>query len=406
MCANSTADLSKRSPRSVHAQHGFTLVELLLATILSLTIALGALHSIDFSGHFFTQQLGQNLRQSNARFALSHLKVTLQDLGRLSVGNHEVGYQDPLYCGIEKQQGIRLYDNETDAVEFPTPEILNHNVLTPDRIALFHAPDGASPLLVELQQGSTIQLAPNQRQRSRSAYRSTMEGAEPYFESSYDSEGYVRLTQTESGIYDVIPITLAQLAGGIGKINLKRPPCSRINCNAGSCIISPLHRISIGITAHPNQPERTRLVQERIRNDGSRIEGSALVLADYVVDFQIWGDYDTRGLSYEDSPNFLQPSPPIIPQDPSLKDDRGNWDPDVEEGILLERWIHRLRGLNILILARTPRPDPQFSLAPIDLSPGVASRRWFKLSEEGKEGFARVSAQVISFPTPNLYRGD
>ena len=196
--------------------------------------------------------------------------------------------------------------------------------------------------------------------------------------------------------------------GGEARIELSEAPCAQLNCNSGQCLINPIHWIEYAIIADEQDSSHTRLVRRRLEiENGTPLPNQSLTLAFDVVNFQVWGDYDTRSQvpSVEAQKN-REFTPPFVPQDETIKDDRGNWGPQRPENRLLEEWGHRLRGLNLLLLTRGSRINYEFPQ--IDRQPGlgIQERTWFELNTDRGQGFASVSALIGSVDTPNLYRGN
>ena len=125
----------------------------------------------------------------------------------------------------------------------------------------------------------------------------------------------------------------------------------------------------------------------------------SLTVAEFVIDLQIWGLYDTR-----------QPGDPLprFPEDEDPTDDVGNLD-SPKESQNLNTQPHRIRALNLMLATRTPREDPNFTLA-LDREDDPAQRidvdrTWFELSPVDGSGLARVATLRATVDTPNLYRG-
>jgi hypothetical protein len=130
------------------------------------------------------------------------------------------------------------------------------------------------------------------------------------------------------------------------------------------------------------------------------------VIADYIVDFQVWGHFDTRGQSSNNIGERALANVPNIPADLISKDDRGNWDVEQPETQRFEFWAHRLRGLNVMLAARAARVDPKLTLNLNLAGMGSQERSSILIERSPETGRAYVSTLLGSVDTPNLYRGD
>jgi hypothetical protein len=173
-------------------------------------------------------------------------------------------------------------------------------------------------------------------------------------------------------------------------------------------VINPLHWVEFAITEHTRVPTITQLVRRRLDVDsGEPVANSELVLADYVVDFQVWGDYDTRGLDPRAPSVNVNAIAPLVPSDPQVNDDQGNWViGGLTEAEVMNRWPHRLRGLSFLLAVRTPRVDPSFTVPPALANPTPQERVSFRVQTTERDGLTRVSTLTGVVDNANLYRGD
>ena len=97
---------------------------------------------------------------------------------------------------------------------------------------------------------------------------------------------------------------------------------------------------------------------------------------------------------------------PLVPTDPTMRDDRGNWEPNLSEEHFFERWGHRLRGLNVLLSIRSSRLDPKLTISIDNELMGPQERTSFKVIQNHSQGMAHVTTLIGSVETPNFYRGD
>ncbi|MEZ4471150.1 MAG: prepilin-type N-terminal cleavage/methylation domain-containing protein [bacterium] len=127
---------------------GFTMVELMMALLLS-SIVLLAIYFVFISNteqYYRQEQIVQ--MQESMRFALEHLKTDLRNAGRLTVVNGTPRGTDAGFC--RPQEGltaIRLFDNELtgDRPDFPAIVADIGNRIRPDRLRLLVDGSGATP---------------------------------------------------------------------------------------------------------------------------------------------------------------------------------------------------------------------------------------------------------------------
>ena len=388
-------------------QKGFTMVELLIGTFLASVISLAVFSMFINSSNYYGQQLDQTQAQSNLRFAMEFLKSDFRDLGRMSVMNTDLRVRDQLYCGVRQYQGLEHLDNEAGGDHYQLNQALARNDIFPDRLRALIDVSGATPLYVRNLNGAAITLAPTINQPTIEARRMTGLGAEARFSQLFDDFSLTRVTNLSTGKYDIIPTSDAQLVNGIGKITLVNPPCFELGCESGSCVANPVHWVEYAVLTHESDLERSYLARRRLSlNDGSPLPNSELVIADYIVDFQVWGHFDTRGQSSNNIGERALANVPNIPADLISKDDRGNWDVEQPETQRFEFWAHRLRGLNVMLAARAARVDPKLTLNLNLAGMGSQERSSILIERSPETGRAYVSTLLGSVDTPNLYRGD
>ena len=388
-------------------QYGFTMVELVIGTFLASVITLAVFTVFVDSSQYYGQQLDQTQAQSSLRFAMEYIKGDLHDFGRLSIQNTDLRVRDPDYCGVAQYQGLDLIDNDPGGEGYQPSAVLTRNNLRPDRLRLLADISDATPLRVNQLNGTVITLAPSLQQPTTEARRLTGIGAEVRFSQMFDNVSLTRVTNLDTGRYDLIPTNNAQLINGLGRITLASPPCSSIGCASGACVVNPVHRLEYLILNHQNKPEHTFLARRRLNiNNDSVVPNSELVIADYIVNFQLWGQYDTKG---QPANAVGQPAVNLIalvPDDPNMKDDRGNWAPNVNESERMEMWSHRIRGFNILLSARAARVDPNLK-AQINFDGlGAQEHATINLLRAPSKGKAIVNSMIGAVDTTNLYRGD
>lgn len=386
---------------------GFTMVELLIGTFLASVISLAVFSMFVSTSSYYGQQLDQTQAQSNLRFAMEFLKSEFRDLGRMTVKNTDLRVRDPQYCGVLQYQGLEHIDNDRGSDHYQLNQALARNDIFPDRFRTLVDISGATPLYVRSVNGTAITLNTTLDQPTSDARRITSLGAETRFTQLFDEASLTRITNLSTGKYDLIPTNDGQLVNGIGRITLASPTCFDLGCDTGTCVVNPVHWVEYAVLTHPQNAERSHLGRRRLKlDDGSPIANSELIIADYIVDFQVWGQFDTRGQSSNNIGERALVSEPDIPKDHNLKDDRGNWDEGKSESERFAFWSHRLRGLNIMLAARAARVDPKLNINLNLAGMGSQERSTILIERSPETGRAYVSTLLGSVDTPNLYRGD
>ena len=264
----------------------------------------------------------------------------------------------------------------------------------------------ATPLQVSQQNNQTLLLVPGQQQNTIEAQRMLSVGAENRFNQLFDNNSFVRISNLETGRYDILPVQSARLQNGIATINASAPPCNALNCHTGNCIVNPIHWIEYAILHEEDEPEHTYFMRRRLTTDNARpVANTELILADHAVDFQVWGDYDTRNQNANAAQGNVENILPRIPMDEIQKDDRGNWDFAQPESLFFERWGHRVRGLNVMLSTRAARIDHSIKSKILPPNSGPQERTWIEVDTGKQTGLARVNSLIGSVETPNLYNG-
>ena len=395
-----------RKNKHVHNK-GFTMVELLIGTFLASVISLAVFAVFINNSNYYGQQLDQTQVQSNLRFAMEFLKSEFRNFGRMSVTNTDLRVRDPLYCGNLQYQGLSHFDNDAGGDNYQVNQALNRNNILPDRLRVLIDVSGATPLSIRSLNGSSVTLVPTQEQGSLEARRLTGLGSEKRFDQLFDGNSLTRITNLSTGRYDLIQTNDAQLVNGIGRITLSSPSCIDLGCESGSCVLNPIHWVEYAVLTHETDTERSYLGRRRLSlDDASIIPDTNLVIADYIVDFQVWGHFDTRGQSSNNIGEKVFARIPNLPNDQEIRDDRGNWDHNQPETQRFEFWAHRLRGFNIMLAARAARVDPNLTINLNRDGMGSQERKTILLNRSPENGLAYVNTLLGAVETPNFYRGD
>ena len=394
-------------------QQGFTMVELLIAGFLGvLVLAMTYFVFIANSRQYYVQEQIVQM-QEGMRFALEHVKNDLRNAGSLAVVNaiEQPGApgsdgRDPLVCQVRRGvQAIRLFDNEDGG-----PAVLrsNRNGLRPDRVRMLVDGSGANPVIVERVFGRNLEFVAADRQRTKGS-RALM-ASQARYEAAFKSGLYLYVI-SRSGQSDIVPIESARFDRSGSSLRLSDPLCPvgrggslAAACFGGGCLATPVHLVEYAVVEEEGRPEKTDLVRRTIdaRNGEDVLEDSQLIIAEYVVNLQLWGTYDDRNGAALNG---------RIPEDPDPTDSVGNIDLGGArpEGTAMNARPHRLRALNVLLAKRTVREDEGFKIAP-DVADLPASRApadliWFDLNDVPKTGYARVTTMQAEVETPNMYRG-
>ncbi len=265
---------------------GFTLVELMVAMVLSIII-LGSLYMIYTSSMSAYRTEDQILSmQERLRFGLEHLKRDLRRAGFLATPNSRADVSNVCYSPVE----LRSVVLELRSGDNPYP--LRNPNLRPTSISLFgDFFSGYTYHTVAVQADKVFLLDDNDPVTGAGSFPRT----EADYLRIFTSNRFLRiLTKEQFEIY--IPIISANYVEK--SVTLATPvPIS----GAGGCGISGFGdgldvnvagfiRYSIMTDVRPNAPVgKTDLVREEVQVDASTIvPNSALVIADYAVDLQLY----------------------------------------------------------------------------------------------------------------------
>lgn len=379
---------------------GFTLVELLVASVLAGAV----LTSIYFvfianTRQYYTQEQVVQMQES-MRFALEYLKNDLRNAGQLSIVNGTAADTDPFYCGTTSPD-LRAIDlgNNTAGGDVPVLFTRLRNFISPDRVRILSDASGGT-LVGARWDGASLRLLSRAEQTSAAAMRAVETDAR--FSALFRAGYFLRIL-APTGQFDLVPITGVQFVnGGESVLTLSRVPC--VTGAAESLRVNPVQVVRYRIVADAADATRTNLVRDLLdaSNFNVTLANSTLTVAEYVVNLQIWGTYDSRPVGASKDP--------VILDDPRSTDDIGNWNPPVaDEALALNARPHRVRALNVLLATRSNREDADHHLAP-DLARAevqriAADRTWFDVVEEGvgvTPMYARVTTLQARVETPNL----
>lgn len=392
-----------------HAQprrpKGFTLVELMVSILLTSVILMAVYFVfINNARQYYVQEQVVQMQES-VRFAAEFIKNDLRNAGRNTVISGDPNsWNNPeanLFCRPEEGlSAVRLFDADPEA-----PAFLNGaDPFQPDRLRLLRDASSGSPLKTVRMVNNQIIIGPAALQSTQAA-RDIMDSP-ARFESIFVPGRYLQISTLRANppMIDLVPITDVQYGGAgansIITIGVNNPlaagPCTQdVRC-VGDCLVNPVEVVEYALQADPSLPSKSDLVRRELEVVGGNLQpkdGRTLVIADYVVNLQFWGEYDTRA---------VEAMTPEIPEDDDPTDDVGNWLEDEEEAMNLR--THRLRSIHVLVSARTPREDPQFSLGIANQK--MADRNWFNVNAQNnaQDRLARVTSVTSSVETPNIIK--
>lgn len=378
---------------------GFTMVELLVAGFLSAVVLISVYFVFTASSRQYYRQEQIVQMQEGMRFALEYLKTDLRNAGRLSVVNGQsTGLErDPGLCYQVRQRGVQLFDDEAGA---GVPEVLRAapNLVNPDRLRLLVDASGGSPLSTARIVGANVIANRGQEQGSRTAR--AVVNSQGRFEATFRVGDFLYLEATNAKQSDLIPITEVR-HGASPTVTTSRPTCMGAGvCDGGGCMMVPVQLVEYAVAEDPEDAARTHLYR-RVLNAQSPEDDprSALILAEYVVDLQVWGTYDNHAIG----------QPPRVPVDANPSDDVGNWPEGASEAGRMNKSPERLRAMNLVLASRTPREDEEFRVSVGRAVPAgarvAADRTWFDLDDDLDTGLARVATLRVTVETPNLNTG-
>lgn len=388
----------RRAAPGRRRERGLSLVEVLVAGLISSMVLL-AIYFVFISNteNFYRQEQAIQV-QERLRFALEYVKNDLRNAGRLTVVNGQT-------VSVEQVQGVLPYRAVTLFEDDPPVEVLvaNDNGLRPDRIRLLVDTSGAAPLTVRSIFGDRILISDELYQVSETTRAVVRDGNDNSFRSLFGEGTLAFVRSTQSGKFAIAAVQQANYNGGQPEVVVDgaRPLGLDAECGVGACQVNPVQLIEYAVVADPDDPTKTDLVRRRIHPDTDEILGPPVVIAEYVVNLQIWGTYDRRAIG------VLVPE---ISADEDPRDDVGNWPAGLGgESIRMNTDPHRLRAFNVLLAVRSPREDPEFKVAPDRQTPVdervAADRTWFEVDPVFETGLARVATVVAEVETPNLNRG-
>ncbi|MCA9541333.1 MAG: hypothetical protein KC620_20670, partial [Myxococcales bacterium] len=339
--------------------------------------------------------------QESMRFALEYLKNDLRNAGRLAVTNGFSALnteRDPKFCQLRQDlRGVELFEEDAN-----TPRVLTAlgNGLQPDRLRLLV---DATPVTMSVARGSgdRLRLAESDRQPTQEARDLARSRAR--FEAAFRPGHYLFVTKSP-GFVDLVPISDSSFDAGGSTIELNDVLCpgmAAFSSCGGDCMVAPVQLIEYRVRENDDDPLRTELVRQVIdaRDGQTVVDDLSLTLAEYVIDLQFWATYAVR--------NPFAPAP-TLPEDVDPTDDVGNLDVPSESDAINAR-PQDVRMLTVLMAVRTPREDPEFTVAlgQRDAPPDrvAADRTWFEVDDAVGSGFARVATLRAEVETINLVRG-
>ncbi|MCA9545236.1 MAG: prepilin-type N-terminal cleavage/methylation domain-containing protein [Myxococcales bacterium] len=372
---------------------GFSLVEIMVALLISAIVLLTVFFVFITNTEQYYRQEQVVQMQERMRFAMEYLKNDLRNAGRLTMvnGNLVVGPQQ--VQGVKAVQALELFEEDVA----PGNLGQNGNGLRPDRLRILVDASGGVPLGVTSVSPDRVTVSPELQQRGAAAKQLVAAGARERFEALFADGSYVYLLHPPSGRYSMVPVRSSTFQDAGPTIEITEDSLMGATCGAGECMVNPVQIIEYRVAVDPDDAQRTNLYRRPIHAVTEQPMDPAVIIAEYVVDMQLWGTYDIG-----------VPGLPQIPADPNPTDTQGNW-PAGTESARLNQSPHRVRAMNVLLAVRTPREDKSFVAAPgraVAADQRVAAdRTWFDVLPGDDTGLARVSTLVSEVETPNLNRG-
>lgn len=396
MLRSSTPTVKGRRP--ARGQRGLSLVEVLIAGLISSMVLLSIYFVFVTNTENFYRQEQTIQVQERMRFALEYLKNDLRNAGRLAVVNGDTLLPDQVQ-GTLPYRAVTLFEDD------PTVPVLfnNDNALRPDRIRLLVDASGATPLVVKGIFGPQVQIQERLFQVNEASQALIRDGNQVSFSALYGEGTLAYIRSTQSGKFAVARVEQANFNGGVPELVVSqvRPLGLDAECGVGACLVNPVHLVEYAVIDDPNEPTKTDLVRRRIDPDSDEIIGDPVVIAEYVVNLQLWGTYDRRGVGALVAD---------VAADEDPRDDVGNWPSGIGgESARMNTDTQRLRAFNVLLAVRSPREDAEYNTAP-DRAVAVdervaADRTWFEVDPALDTGLARVATMVSEVEAPNLNRG-
>ncbi len=372
---------------------GFSLVEIMMALIISAIVMLTVFFVFITNTEQYYRQEQIVQMQERMRFALEYLKNDVRNAGRLSMVNGNVLAGTRQVQGAIDIQAVELFEGDA------APANLNGdgNGLEPDRLRLLVDASGGVPLGVLTVGGDRLKVAPEALQRGAAAKAMVANGGQARFESIYAAGNYVYITHPSSGRFSMVPIRAAAFQDDGPVVEIEQDSLMAADCGAGECTVNPVQWVEYAVAVDPLDATKTNLYRRQIDASGGDVIEPAVIIAEHVVNLQVWGMYD-QGLV----------GVPDIPADPNPRDDVGNW-PAASESARMNQSPHRLRSMKLLLAVRTPREDKTLEAAPDRAVAAnlrvAADRTWFDVVPGEGTGLARVATLVSEVETPNLNRG-
>lgn len=286
-------------------QDGFTIVELMVATALTAILLAAVYNMFITSTSVFQTQEDLATAQYQLQTALERIQA---DLRRAGFGSTPNSNRDPLFCAdaATTYHGVIVHDGAgQDQIRFPT----SNTYISPDELILLGnftmsrtVPGLASSSANEIT--LLVTSKPLENPYDPDNFQMTMAEFQAIFPLNRlvairNSYGKTMIRQVTSAAYPILGFS--SLSGGMGS-----------NCGvegtASAVQVSPVDIVRYRIALkHPEDQidASTHLVREYIGFDGKPLNVSALVVADDVVDFQIWFMFrsvDSSSIIDDDTP--------------------------------------------------------------------------------------------------------
>lgn len=351
------------------------MIELLIAGLLSAVVLLVVyLVFITNSAQYYRQEQIVQMQES-MRFALEYLKNDLRNAGRLSPTHGNDGRM----CARRDLIAVRVCQTDNDTLAVLTA---NGNERRPDRIRLMTDAGDAAMLRTVRVAPDRIVLAPADGQPT--VVSRALASSQARMESAFDGAWVAVSLPGAAAAMDVVRVNGIAFNAGGTTLQLGASPCENPNSPlatcGGECLVSPLQVVEYGV-AIEDGTDTPRLLRRVLSNRAdptncaiTQTVGDPVVMADLVVEMRLGGLFAVAGqreLVRED-----------IPDSPE---------------------VARLRAFELTLGVRTPREDPEFTVAMQRQGERDApDRNWFELDPTPDTGLARVTTATATVDAVNL----
>ncbi len=270
-----------KTAKSRHSA-GFTLVEMMVAMMLTSIVIFGSYLMFTSSSESFNHQELNAQNNNNLRFAVELLKADLSRAGYHASPN---AMRDPFICPKPTfpVPGVMVFENKT-LTESGYP------ALTFDELLIVGEMSSLSPFPVRTLASTSIQLQPADDYAGLTATQKTIRDTK--FENAFRPHSIVRVLNPD-GVAQFAEV--GSSSGGTHSISLltslaqasDEASCGYMPMAAENHEVNPVVAYLYTIEIDPNEAEKTDLVRWEVNYSGGTtptpIPGTRLVVAEYIV---------------------------------------------------------------------------------------------------------------------------